>query len=88
MKYQVTIKKYANSFTEPAHPRFGTAENHEETGDYFNTKREVVRFIALEMGVTQTSIRREIEARVNAQTIYRDNLGWRAEILWDDGTWS
>ena len=55
--------------------------------DYFNTKRGVVRFIAQTMGVSQMSLRDEIEARKNKQHIKRDSLGYRADIYYDDGSY-
>lgn len=48
--------------------------------DFFSTKREVLRFIARETGVSQTSIRNEIAAQDDSE-IKRDTLGFRVEIL-------
>jgi hypothetical protein len=54
--------------------------------DYFTTKREVVKYIASEMEVTQASIKDEIEAREDSQ-VYRDSLGKRAFVTYDNGEW-
>ena len=50
--------------------------------DFFTRKSDVIRFIARETGVSQKSIANEIDAQSNS-TIYRDNLGWRAEVYFE-----
>jgi len=70
MNYQVEIK--------------GTDGYH--SVDYFATKREVIRYIADAMEVTQVSIKDEIDAR-ESSTIYRDSLGFRAFVTYDNGDW-
>jgi hypothetical protein len=47
--------------------------------DFFTRKRDVIRFIAKISGVTQASIKDEVDAQGDS-IIYRDNEGWRAEI--------
>lgn len=50
----------------------------------FDTKREVIRFIAKSMEVTQTSIHHEIEARADS-SVYRDSVRYCALVTYDDG---
>lgn len=50
--------------------------------DYFTRKADVIQFISQETGVSQKSIRNEVDSKSNS-TIYRDSLGWRAEIYFE-----
>jgi len=53
--------------------------------DYFDTKREIVAFIAKEMGIPRASVRGEVEARADSK-IFRDSIGYRVEIYYRRGT--
>ena len=70
MKYQVEIKH----------------NGEVEEIDFFNTKTEVVRFIAKTFGVSQRSISKEISPRCN-DWVHRDTIGYRAKIWYDDGAY-
>jgi hypothetical protein len=50
--------------------------------DFFDTKRELVRWIAEETGMTQVSFKKEVEARADS-SIYRDNKGYRIFITFN-----
>jgi hypothetical protein len=49
--------------------------------DFFDTKRELVRWVAEETHLTQREVREEIEARDNS-TIYRDSKGLRVFVTY------
>lgn len=76
--YHVIIKK------EVEFPRIANRTMEECAADFFSNKRDVIRFIAEETGVTQKSIAFEIQARCD-DIIKRDSLGWRAEIYFEGG---
>lgn len=58
--------------------------DYHTTDGFERTKREVIRFIAEETGLSQREIASEVSTKDDS-LIKRDNLGWRAKVFYVTG---